>query len=99
MTAETAPVTIHVLNLHPCQHSDLLALADVEIMVAGISFVLHGVQLRADKHKTMVTLPCYRDSTGDWSAAVTLPDELCGPVGDVMIAAGFETGLLKNKDE
>lgn len=97
MTTETALVTARVLDLSPCHHSDLLALADVEIVVAGVAFVLHGVQLRADTRRTQVTLPRYRATDGEWRAAVTLPEELRGPVGDVVIAAGLDAGILKDK--
>lgn len=95
MTCETLPVRVEVLALHPFSGSGVLALADVELTVGGIALILHGVQLRADAHKTEVTLPRYRDASGAWKAAVTLPEELRGPVGDVVIAAALEAGLLR----
>jgi stage V sporulation protein G len=30
-------------------------------------------------------------------AAITLPDEVKGPMGDVVIAAGIEAGVLREK--
>ena len=53
-------------------HEDLLALADVELLLDGVAIVLHGVQLRADAQKTKVSLPCYRAADGNWKSAISL---------------------------
>lgn len=70
-------------------------MADVEIIVGGVAIVLHGVQLRADGSGTAVTMSRYRNHAGEWKAAVSLPEELRGPVGDVVIAAALEAGIVR----
>jgi stage V sporulation protein G len=98
MSPDTTSATAILLALRPCRQSDLLALADVEILVGGVSFVLHGVQLRANAQKTEVRLPSYREPGGEWKAALSLPDELRDPIAQVVITAGLEAGILKNRD-
>ena len=75
----------------------LLALADVTLMLDGVEITIHGVQVRADASGTEVTLPRYRSASGEWMTAITLPDELRGAMGDVVMAAGIEAGVLKEK--
>lgn len=63
--SDTVSVTVSVVSLTPVASKiTLLALADVEIEVAGAVFTLHGVQLRADGEHTKVTMPQYRDLGG-----------------------------------
>ncbi|CUW40788.1 protein of unknown function [Magnetospirillum sp. XM-1] len=57
------------------------SIADVELILDGVSLVIHGVQVRADASKTEITLPNYRAPDGSWKAAVTLPNEVLGPMG------------------
>ena len=93
----TIQAHIAVLRLAPAQGGRLVALADVELLLDGVSIVLHGVQVRADGAGTEVTLPKYRAVDGSWHSAITLPDELKGPMGDIVIAAGVEAGILKSR--
>lgn len=95
--AEYLPVTISVLNITPTTANRVMALADVEVVIEGIALVVHGVQLRADSSGTEVTLPRYRAPDGSWRTAITLPEEVRGPMGDAVIAAGLEAGLLRKK--
>jgi|GEM_PF-5465878 len=97
MSEDTTLATTRVLALHPCRQSDLLALADVEILVGGVSFVLHGVQLRANAQRTEVSLPRFRTPAGAWKAALSFPDELRDSIAEVVIAAGLEAGILKDR--
>lgn len=57
----------------------LIALASVELVIAGVSLTLHGLQVQrgqqAGAEATAVTLPRYRSAAGDWRSAVTLPDD------------------------
>lgn len=95
---DTGTATISVVGLIPTpNHGDLLALADVEVTFDGVSVVVHGVQLRADGKRTEVRLPQYRAPDGAWKAAISLPDEVRGPMGDAVIAAGLELGLLRER--
>lgn len=96
--SDTVSVTVSVVSLTPVASKiTLLALADVEIEVAGAVFTLHGVQLRADGEHTKVTMPQYRDPGGAWKPALSLPEELKGPIGDAVIAAGLEAGILRGR--
>jgi stage V sporulation protein G len=94
---ETSTATINVLNITSVHAGRLLALADVELLIDGVAIVLHGVQVRADGSKTEITLPNYRAPDGSWRTAVTLPEEVRGPMGDAVMAAGLEAGLLMEK--
>jgi stage V sporulation protein G len=91
---ETSTATISVLQVTPIHAGRVLALADVELMLDGVSLIIHGVQVRADASKTEITLPNYRAPDGSWKTAVTLPDEIRGPMGDAVIAAAMEIGIL-----
>ncbi len=94
----TTTVQITVLNLAPMRgRGNLLALADVEVLLDGVSIILHGVQVCATDQRTEVRLPKYRAPDGNWVASITLPDEVKGPMGDVVIAAGIEAGVLREK--
>ncbi|OAN50592.1 hypothetical protein A6A04_17995 [Paramagnetospirillum marisnigri] len=94
---ETSTATITVLTITPVHAGRLLALADVELVIDGVSIVIHGIQVRADGSKTEITLPNYRAPDGSWRTAVTLPEEVRGPMGDAVMAAGLEAGLLMEK--
>ncbi|ARJ67926.1 hypothetical protein WV31_20870 [Magnetospirillum sp. ME-1] len=48
---------------------------------------------------TAMTLPKYRAPDGTRMTAVTLPDELKGPMGDVVMAAAIEAGILVEKQQ
>ena len=89
--------TISVLAINRASGGRLLALADVEIVLDGIPIVIHGVQVRADANGSEVSLPKYRGGSGEWRAAISLPDELKGPMGDAVLAAGIEAGILVAK--
>ncbi|WP_160295478.1 hypothetical protein [Paramagnetospirillum magnetotacticum] len=39
----------------------------------------------------------YRAPSGSWRTAITLPDEVRGPIGDAVIASAMEIGLLVEK--
>ncbi|CAA7614174.1 hypothetical protein [Magnetospirillum sp. SS-4] len=94
---ETSTSTISVQKITAIHAGRVLALADVGLILDGVSLVIHGVQVRADASKTEITLPNYRAPDGSWKTAVTLPDEVRGPRADAMIAAAMEAGLLVEK--
>ncbi len=96
---ETTTIQISVLNLTPMRGSgNLLGLADVEVLLDGVSIILHGVQICATADRTEVRLPRYRAPDGNWVAAISLPEEVKGPMGDVVMAAGIEAGILRQRD-
>jgi len=95
---DTTTAVITVLKVSPVYNAGkLLALADVELVLDDVPLVIHGVQVRADGDGTAITLPKYRSPSGEWTTAITLPDEVRGPMGDMVIAAGIEAGLLKER--
>jgi len=93
-----ATAIITVINITQVANAGrLLALADVAILLDGVEIVVHGVQVRADGDGAEVRLPNYRGPNGQWMAAVTLPEEVCGPMGDAVLAAGIEAGILRER--
>jgi hypothetical protein len=42
---------------------------------------------------TRVDLPVFRDENGVWQRAITLPDEICGPIGKVVLDELVARGL------
>jgi len=95
---DTTTATITVLEIIPLNGGGrLLALADVELVLDGVALVLHGVQVRADGDGTEIRLPNYRSPSGEWMTAITLPEEIRVPMGDAVIAAGIEAGVLKDR--
>jgi hypothetical protein len=66
----------------------IFALASVEIDIDGVLLVIHGVRaISVHPLGTRIELPTYRDER-----AITLPDEICGPMGravlDELVGAG-----------
>jgi stage V sporulation protein G len=96
---DTTTVIITVLDISPLKNrGKLLALADVELVLDEVGVVIHGIQVCADGDGTKIALPRYRAPNGEWMTAISLPDEVKGPMGDAVIAAGIEAGLLKERD-
>ncbi|OAN50317.1 hypothetical protein A6A04_02660 [Paramagnetospirillum marisnigri] len=96
---DTTTIHISVLNVIPLRGSgNLLGLADVEVLLDGVEIILHGVQICATADRTEVRLPKYRAPDGNWKPAITLPDEVKGPMGDAVIAAGIEAGILRQRE-
>jgi stage V sporulation protein G len=95
----TTTAAIVVLAIHPIANAGkLLALAEVELVIDGVSLLIHGVQVRADGEKTEVSLPRYRAPDGTWKTSITLPAEVRDPMGDVVMEAGIEAGILKKRN-
>lgn len=95
---DTTTAIITVLGIVPVNATGkLLALADVELVLDGVAMIIHGVQVRADGTCTEISLPRYRSPSGTWMTAITLPDEVRAPMGDAVMAAGIEAGILKER--
>lgn len=98
--SENSIVQVVVLEVAEVQRSRILALADVELSVDGIAFVLHGVRvsrvlLPGGQSGTAVDLPMYRSPAGDWKPALSLPDELRRPIADAVLARCCELGITR----
>jgi stage V sporulation protein G len=87
--------------VQPVGQGRLLALASVELVIEGITLVLHGVQVVRLKHPvtgqeaTGVDLPRYRAPDGTWRPAIDLPPELRKPLGDAVLAHCCELGITQ----
>lgn len=87
-------VSITVLSVKPVKFGKIFALASVEIDIDGVLLVIHGIRaIRAQPAGTRVDLPTFRDENGVWRHAITLPDEICGPIGQAVLDALVEHGL------
>jgi hypothetical protein len=75
-------VSITVLTVKPVNFGKIFALASVEIDIDGVVLVIHGVRaIRVLPMGTRIDLPMFRDESGVWRRAITLPDEICGSIG------------------
>ena len=87
-------MAISVLDVQPINAGKLFALATVEIDIDGVIIVVRGIQaLRIGPARTRIELPKFRDASGQWRSAVSLPDEVKGPIGDAILDALIERGL------
>jgi stage V sporulation protein G len=94
----TAAVGLTVLAVEPVKSGKLFALATVEIDLDGVAIVVHGIQaVRCDPAGTRIELPKFRDQSGTWRSAVTLPEEIRAPLGDAVLEALIERGLAKRR--
>ena len=82
-------------------HVRMLALASAEIAVAGVAFVLHGIQVIRSKDPTTgaeatgVDVPRYRAPDGTWRQAVELPPELHKPLAHAILDECCELGITR----
>jgi hypothetical protein len=59
-----------------------------------VLLVIHGVRaMRAQPMGTRVDLPVFRDENGVWQRAITLPDQICGPIGKAVLDELVARGL------
>jgi hypothetical protein len=91
-------VSITVLSVTPMRAGKLFALASVEIDIDGVRIEVRGIRaMRVPTGATRVELPTFRDAAGQSRAAIVLPDEVHGPIGDAVIEALIERGLAKRR--
>jgi hypothetical protein len=78
MRAETTEALVTVLSVEPVAGSGkLIALAAVEIEIAGIPIRLQGVKIvRRPDGRLNCEPPCYRGPDGRWLPAAVLPPDL-----------------------
>jgi stage V sporulation protein G len=95
----TMTVTITVLDLVPMRGANnLLALADVEVLVADIPLTIYGIQVRANAKQSSIHLPCYRAPDGKWKAAVGIPDEVRDAIASLIQDEAIERGILRRAE-
>ena len=91
----SSAVSITVLSVTPAGAGKLLALASVELVIDGVQLTIHGIQaLRVEPIGTTIELPKYRETTGEWQTVISLPDDLCRPIGDIVRDALVDLGLV-----
>jgi hypothetical protein len=90
----SSTVSITVLTVKPVKFGKTFAFASVEIDIDGVVLVIHGVRaIRVLPMGTRIDLPMFRDESGVWRRAITLPEEICGPIGKAVLDALVERRL------
>ena len=84
-------------NLRTVNSKSLYALVDVEVQVAGLSFVIVGVQVRQGSGGLSARLPTQRDVNGAWRPVVEMPDELLQPLSNAVMEFLTEEGLAERR--
>ena len=88
---DSEEVTVEVVRIETFNTGKVAARADVEIVLAGVSFIIHSCEIRRHQGAATVELPHCRDKFGFWTPAVSLPPELERPLGIAIAeAAGFQ---------
>ncbi|HWB52205.1 MAG TPA: hypothetical protein VG651_24070 [Stellaceae bacterium] len=83
---ETVNVTATVLRLDRAESGRLAALASVQIEIADVAFVVHGVRIiRTGPRAHGIAAPCYRMATGRLADAISLPPELTHAIVEVVL--------------
>ncbi len=96
--AGSSLVSIIVLSVTPARAGKLFALASVAIDIDGVQIEVHGIRaLRVEPAGTRIELPKFRDATGILRSAITLPDDIQGPIGDAVLDALIDRGLAKRR--
>jgi stage V sporulation protein G len=94
---ERSLVSIRVLSVTPMRAGKLFALAAVEIDIDGIQIEIHGIRALNAADGTRIELPQFRDHSGALRPAITVPEEVRGPIGDAVIDELIERGLAKRR--
>ena len=77
----------------------LYALVDVELLAAGMAFVICGVQVRRriDAEEMSILLPTYQGADGTWRPSIKLPPELREPIAEAVLDLLLDEGILKTR--
>ena len=94
--SETESVQITVAAVRPVAGRSIFAFIDVELVIAGVSLTIHGIQARhVAPHGTSIHLPTYRAEGNAPRIAVTLPPELVATLGDLILEDLVARGIAK----
>ena len=94
--SETESVQITVAAVRPVAGRSIFAFIDVELVIAGVSLTIHGIQARhVAPHGTSIHLPTYRAEGNAPRIAVTLPPELVTTLGDLILEDLVARGIAK----
>jgi stage V sporulation protein G len=81
------------LDLHPKNAGKLLALADVELDFEGVAITINSIRLEREANGVSVRMPIDRDGR----PLVILPDEVKDGISDIVLEAGLEAGIVKER--
>ena len=101
MNSTTTFVEVIVGEVRAVRRGRVLALASAELVVDGVAFVVHGLQVvhgrdaMTGREATGVELPRFRDPRGVWCPALDLPEELRKPLGDAVLERCCALGITK----
>ncbi len=85
-------IEVSVVAIKKFAKGNLLAMADVELFIDGVSFVISGIAVRRLKDVLAVEMPQTTNAVGHPIPAITLPPEVEQPLAiEVARAAGFES--------
>jgi stage V sporulation protein G len=94
----SSTISITVRSLTPARAGRLFALASVSIDIDGVQIEVHGIRaLRVQPVGTRIELPKFRDALGIMRPAITLPEEVRGPIGDAVLDVLVERGLASRR--
>lgn len=93
---DTAVLTFVVSNARRVDSKTLFAMVDVEVQLAGVAFLIQGVQARRlPQAGTSIHLPTFKDVDGGPKTAIVLPEEVREPLTDAVLAFLVEEGLAR----
>jgi hypothetical protein len=96
ITGDTAILTFVVSNARRIDSKTLFAMVDVEVQLAGVAFLIQGVQARRlPQAGTSIHLPTFKDIDGGPKTAIILPDAVREPLADAVLAFLVEEGLAR----
>lgn len=79
-------VTATVLRVERIDSGRLLALASVEIEIAGVAFVLHGVRvIKTGPRQRGIAAPAHRVANGRLADTITMPPELARAIANAVL--------------
>ncbi|HEV2674351.1 MAG TPA: hypothetical protein VGV37_07395 [Aliidongia sp.] len=95
---EYQSISVTVSNCEAVQSKSVFAFVDVEMMIAGVSFRIKGVQARhLAGGGTSIHLPTYRTPAGTWRAAIDLPPELREVLSEAVLDHLLDEGVVIRK--
>jgi stage V sporulation protein G len=94
--AGSSTVSITILSITPMRAGRLFALAAVQIDIDGAQIEIHGIRaMHVHPASTRIELPMFRDAGGASRPAIILPEEVRGPIGNIVLDAPIDRGLAK----
>ena len=67
---------------------------EIPVGIDGVSIEIHGIRaMHVPPAATRIELPTFRDAVGRSRAAIILPEEVRGPIGDAVLDRLVELGL------